>query len=266
MSDITKASPSGGIQLYERGQFALARQDPSVLREAFAANVGNSPSGVSAFDLIRINVPAGGGLAWNVPDLQGEPVAVAEIECVILFQGHRRAYWQLAFGDSGGGSPPDCSSLDGVKGIGFLPGDDKDKPPVVRECKTCPMAQWGSADKDLPAGKPKTNAQECSQRVYLFAVRKDDMLPIVIDLAPTSVGEMRQFMLRLVGRGIPCYGAVVGLKLKADRSNGGIMYSVVSPRLIARLDEAETTALKATAAELRPYFDKVGIETQEPQV
>lgn len=258
LSKPQQAQP-GQIAVYEGNPYAILRQDISALPAILSANVG--AEGINEFDMDRVGVPSGGGLAWSVPDLNGEPEAVPEIVGVILFHGDRRAYWSVSYDDSGGGSPPDCSSIDGRSGIGYIRGETKTETssPTVRNCKTCPMSQWGSETQK--PGKPPSNGQACCQRKVAFLLRENDVLPLIVDLAPTSIKTFNQFMLRLTSRGIPCYGAVVGLKLRMEQSSGGIKYSVVSPRLLASLSEADRTKMGGIASAMKPYFEKVGIQT-----
>lgn len=255
-------SDTKALATYDSGKFAILNQNISALPEILEANIGAGEE-INEFDMDRVGVPSGGGLSWSVPDISGEPQPVTELEGVVLLHGDRRSFWLVDFDNSGGGTPPDCSSKDAKRGYGKIRGDE-----VLRErtCRTCPMSQWGSADP----GDKDNNAQACTQRKILYFMREDDVLPLIVDLAPTSVGEFNRFMLRLTRAGVPSYGAVVGLKLKVEQSGGGIKYSSVKPRLIAKLDDDEMKRMKAVADAMRPYFVRTGVEggapAQEPTI
>jgi hypothetical protein len=88
------------------------------------------------------------------------------------------------------------------------------------------------------------------------------MLPIVIDLAPTSIKEFDRFMLRLTTAAIPSFGAVVGLSLKNETSGGGIKYSVVMPRLVAKLDADQANRIRGFRDVMKPKLEKIGIDVQ----
>lgn len=252
-------SKSSALAVYSGPKFEILKRDPESLPALLAANFSNF-DGINEFDMDRVGIPGGGGLAWSVPDLNGEPEAVPELKGIVLFHGDRRSYWQIGFDENGGGSPPDCSSLDGRTGTGIIRGQKKGvDAPTTRNCKTCPMSQWGSADLDLAAGKKPSNGQACTQRKVVFFLRQGDSLPLIIDLAPTSIKAFNQFMLRLTSKGLPCYGVEVGLKLRNETSNGGIKYSVVSPRLISTLSDADSETMAKVVSGLRPFFDKVGV-------
>lgn len=259
-----KDSDSNAIAIYDGEPYAIVRQDVSILPEILEANIGN-PENLNEFDLDRVSMPSGGGLAWMVTNIDGEPEPLSEIEGVILLHGDRRAYWSIGFNESGGGSPPDCSSMDAKTGVGRIPvhADLTIKSPNFelgevesRSCKTCPMSQWGSYDPD----KESDNRQACNQRKILYIIRKDDILPLVISLAPTSIRGFNQFMLRLTSRMIPSYGAIIGLKLRQESSSGGITYSVVHPRLISVLSDGDRARMKAAADAMRPFFDRTGVD------
>jgi hypothetical protein len=262
---------STSLAVYSGPKFEVLKRDPASLPALFAANI-SAADGINEFDMDRVSVPSGGGLAWSVPDLNGEPEAVAELKGVILFHGDRRAFWSVGFDESGGGGPPDCTSVDGRTGFGLIRGEVGTAcEPKSRVCKTCPMAAWGSADfdgdnkpitKKNPQGQlvpVHTNGQACTQRKVVFFLRQGDILPMVVDLAPTSIKSFNQFMLRLTSRGIPCYGAEVGLKLKNEQSGAGIKYSSVAPRLLSLLSDADAANMAKVAASMKPYFEQIGV-------
>lgn len=254
---------SNDLAVYKGEKFAILKQDVKALPDILAANIGDGS--INQSDMDRVGIPGAGGLAWSVPDINGEPEAVSDLIGVILMHGDRRAYWNIGFNESGGGSPPDCSSYDGRVGTGYIRGEEQVDAkgnriePKTRSCKNCPMSQWGSADTGDKNKKP-SNGQACTQRKLLFLLRQNDVLPIIVDLAPTSIKPFTQFMLRLTSRGIPCYGAVVGLKLRNEQSASGIRYSVVSPRLISVLSEEDVESMRKVADAMKPYFSQTGVE------
>ncbi len=251
-SSKSEGGAKNALTLYEDDAYAVIKQDIGALPELLEANIGDG--GIDEFDLPRTNIPGGGGLAWSVPDVNGEPEAVPDLVGVVLLHGNRRAYWQTDFEDTGGGTPPDCSSTDGKFGTGVLPGiDGEGAAPRRRVCKTCPMAQWGSSAKG--------DSQACSQRKLVYFMRPNEMLPLVIDLAPSSIKPFQRFMLTLASRGVQCTSAVVGLRLRNETQP--VKHSVVSPRLIAVLPEDQAGRMKEVATSLRPYFDQTGVEGAE---
>ena len=239
-------SKQTGIALYEGDQYEVLNTDLKDLPAIFEANLGGGE--ISEFDLDRVGIPAGGGLSWTVPDLNGEPDSVKELVGVVILHGNKRVYWSGSFDEAGGG-PPDCFSSDGTTGFGRLPSiDGEDAPAEKRACSSCPMAQWGS----LNPSDPQDNRQACSSRKMVYLIRPSDMLPLVLDLAPTSVRAFNRFMLRLTSKGVPSYAAVVRLGLQQE--SGPPKYSVIKPSLDSMLSKEQADGMKAVAESLRPYF------------
>lgn len=249
---------STALTVVSVSDYAIMQLGVSGIKEAVEANMVPG-EGIREFDLDRVGVPSGGGLAWTVIDDNGEPAPEMALDGVIILHGQRRVFYLQDFEDSGGG-PPDCSSLDGRVGTGRIVEDGDVS--GNRSCSLCPHAQWGSSRK-----YEGDKGQRCSLRRVVFLLRRGDVLPLVIDLAPTSYGVLNKFLLRLTSKAIPCYGAVVSLKLSSEQSNSGIKYSVVAPRLVARLSAEETAFMKGVSQSLKPFLDRtqsVGRPSQDP--
>jgi hypothetical protein len=204
--------------LAQRGEYRIATLATADLGELLAANLGSG--GMSAFDLDRVKVPAGGGTTWQVPSLEG-PDDCKFIDGIIVAWKTPRAYWKVPFDESGGGSPPDCSSPDGILGTG-KPGGP---------CKACPLNRFESAAKG--------DGKACKEVVQLFVVREGDMLPLVVSAPPSSIRNVRQYLRRLAGQGIIYYGAVTRLALTQARSGNGIVYSEIVPTFSRSLEGDE---------------------------
>lgn len=85
----------------------------------------------------RIKIPAGGGLAYEVPgDDPNSPDSAKDFSAVILYHHPINSYYKEKF--TGGNNPPDCSSLDGKLGIVAETGECK-------ECKSCRMPNLAAA-------------------------------------------------------------------------------------------------------------------------
>jgi hypothetical protein len=206
------------------GSFAaLAPSEEGVdLQEIVEINMG--PTGVDPSMLDRVKVPSGGSTIWEVPGLGDETEAEKELVGVIVGIQNVRSYFASKY--TGGNEPPDCSSSDGINGI---PSSDSIEG-YGGKCATCPKSQWGSAVDD--DGNP-TDGQACSQRKLLMLLRPDSMLPLVVNVPPSSLKELDKLLLRLTAKKVPFFGAVVSLKLIKEKSGGGIEYSKISPRSCA---------------------------------
>lgn len=213
----------------------------SALTEIMDENMGSD--GVQFFDLDRITLPAGGGIAWEVPTLDGAD-SLQSLEGIVVAWRAPRAYWAEALEESGGGQPPDCSSQDGVIGVGAY-GVDSETNPEGR-CDKCPMNEWGSGRDGRGKG--------CGESRQLFMLLPGRNLPVTVSLPVTSIAPFRKYMLRLAGEGIPYYGVITKLGLKKTETSGGIKYSVVEPKKGETLDAAGRAAAKSYGDTLKKSF------------
>ena len=94
----------------------------------------------------RIKIPAGGGLAYEVPgDDPDSPDSVKEFKAVILYHHPINCYYKEEY--TGGNNPPDCGSMDGKVGIDAETGECKNSRPFCR----CPRAVSASSVNTLCA-------------------------------------------------------------------------------------------------------------------
>lgn len=191
------------------------------LKEIVQANLGGG--GASRFDLDRITIPAGGGTMWTVPSLEG-PKGMASIKGIVLDCRQSRAYWSRPMEDSGG-TEPDCRSNDSLTGQGDPGGP----------CESCPHSQWGS--------DPKGEGQACKLKQNMLVLPEDSVLPIALDLPPSSIREWRKFALQLVKYRRPFWSAVIAIGLK--QVDKPVRHSVATFQVVTMLDEKETAAIVA---------------------
>lgn len=220
---------------------------PEVDPDAYAimfteGNVGDAlrenldGASLSMWDLARIRVPAGGGTTWIEPTVDGDQETKG-IEGVIVHMRTVRSMWRQEF--SGEGTPPDCSSTDGVTGMGDPGG----------ACRTCPYAAWGTSPKG-------TGAQACKQARLLFVLRPADLLPVVVAAPPSSLKAVKQYLLRLAGAGAPYHAVITRLELERTKNAGGIAYAQIVPRLIAKLAPPQAATFRAYGESLALTLDE----------
>jgi hypothetical protein len=193
---------------------ALAGDAAGVI-ETMRENLGNAK--LSAFNLDRIKMPSGGGIAWEVQTLEG-PSPEKALTGIIVYHRDVRTFWRSEY--SGEGNPPDCSSDDGLHGFGDPGGD----------CSACPFAQFDSG---------RNGGQACKQQKQVFLLMGDSMLPAVVNLPPTSLRPYRDFMLRL-GSARILYRHVE-VRIGLDKVQGGNVpdYSRATIAMTRRLNESE---------------------------
>lgn len=188
------------------GQFGILAV-PEAAKEITAAlreNVGD----VSLFDLAEIPMPAGGGTTWEITTLT-DSLAEKRLPGVILVAQDVRAYYSQSFEETGGQTPPDCSSPDGVTGFGSPGG----------ACAQCAFAQFGSGKEG--------RGQACQQRKQLLLLTPFSNLPFLLSVPPTSLKNLRQYLLALAGESQAYWGCVTALTLEKAANPAGIEYAKV---------------------------------------
>lgn len=224
-----------GKEMVPAKEFAVLQMESDVLQEVIAENLGDEQ--INEWDLDRIKMPSGGGIAFEVPTLEGVDSS-KELIGVIVFAKTVRAYWPDEY--SGGNDPPQCSSPDGVIGIG--------DPGVV--CERCPFNAWDS--------DPNGPGKACKEMKQLFIVPKEDLLPIVLTLPPTSLAAQKRYFLKLASKGVPYSKVVTKITLQKER-NEKAEYSSAVFALETRLDPESAEKISNYTDELRPSFERVPV-------
>ncbi len=218
---------------------ANAKEMAEIMRE----NLGGEQ--VTAGDLTRIRVPAGGGLQFVV---EGSDETLKAVEGIIIHIARRRAYWS---DPNPSGLAPDCTSTDMLRGIG-TPGGD---------CESCPYNQFGS--KARPDGK-EGRGKACKETKLFFVVRPGQILPEIVSIPPSSIKATRQYQLKL---GVPFWSVVTRLTLRKAVNKDGIGYAEIVCEKAGTLDAEMAQAMRQYAQSLGGVFDAAAaseIEDHEP--
>lgn len=246
-----KEAATPGAELVAAGdsEFAVVQftAEGGTLAEVLTENVGGSSTGV--FDLDRVKVPSGGGRAWELPTLEGDPDIQAVFEGIVVAWRDPRAYWSVPFDQTGGGTPPDCGSSDGVIGVGDPGG----------ECARCPLSQFGSDPRE------DSNAQACKQMRLMLILTPQSLLPFALFAPPTSIGPIRKYFLRLAGQGLGYNKVVTRFSLEKQQSGGGIDYSRIVPTMARRLEATEVPIITDYSAAIKGAFDTITVTARDVQ-
>lgn len=208
-------------------QYLALQEDAPDLGDIIRTNLGGEP--LTAFSLPRIKVPGSGGLFWELPDTEEDAAPVKELVGISVHYTHPRSWWEVSLDDSKERTPPDCYSPDGQFGIAITekgPGGD---------CQTCPYAQFGSAEKG--------SGQACKKKIMDFFLMEDSYLPYVIQVPTTSIKPIQDHFLASAGKGRFYYSMVSAFGLE-KRMASAYPYSVIKPRRVKQLDQAEETLVK----------------------
>jgi hypothetical protein len=206
-------------------------------------------------DLTKIVIPGGGSTVWQMPNpVGGKPANLEEITCVIVAFKDQKAFWKESIDDSGGGTPPDCRSLDMIHGIGdpggFCNGGTDAQP------EPCPFNEFKSANEGEGEGKA------CKDLRFLFILEGKSRIPKLLIVPPTSLKGMRRYFLDLAGQEIPFYGVITSLTLVQDKNKKGIKYSRVEASAVADLSEQELAIAKQFKEMIDPMIGNMVSQLQ----
>ena len=197
---------------------------------------------LSERDLPRIPVPPQGMKAWTIPSNEGEKYEEA-IRGILVKVTTPRAMWPASM-DEGGSSPPICSSPDGIKGAG-KPGGD---------CLACPFNAWGSAENG--------DGKACKEKRMLYILRKDSILPLVVQAPSTSIQNVKEYRMGLAGQKL-LYHAVE-TELTLERVDGKFPYGRIVLRNAGELPKEQQATVRQYTKAFGPLFQsKVELTADE---
>lgn len=157
------------------------------------------------FSFDRIKIPAGGGTAFEIPSADSEDSEmVKDITGVIVYNHPAFALYREKY--TGGNNPPDCSSFDGVNGIGNPGGN----------CADCPYNKFGSDN-----GKGKL----CKNKRILYILREGELFPIMLTLPTGSLKGFTNYVKSQLSKGRKISQVVTKISLKKASNADGIIYS-----------------------------------------
>lgn len=188
----------------------------------------------------RIKIPAGGGLAYEVPgDDPDSPDNVKEFKAVILYHHPINCYYKEEY--TGGNNPPDCGSMDGKLGIDAETG----------ECKNCAECEFNKF------GSGKNGAKACKQKRRIYLLREGEALPTILSLPTGSLGEFSKYVMRLLSKGRKTNGVVTKFTLKKAQNSGGINYSQAVFAVDRELTSEELANIVPMSEQVKAMANKV---------
>ena len=225
--------------------FLALQADATTTLSTIRENLGNDR--ITDRDLDRITIPLGGGVNWTVPTLEGEDT-VKTLDGIIVHWTAPRAYWATGM-ETGGNTPPDCSSRDGDVGYG-QPGG---------ACHLCPLDEWGTAEGG-------GGGKGCKEKRMLFLLRPTDLLPIVIQAPSTSIQPIKKYFLRLGSQAREYWSVFSQLSLERASNSTGIAFSRISVKSTGPVPEEQEEMLRAYRDAIKPiigYMVNDSIERDE---
>lgn len=218
---MTKESTA--LAVVEQAQFPIIGSDPQEIANLISENFGDET--FSPFDLDKIVVPGGGATTWEIPTIEGIKEA-KEFRGVIVIAQRARGYWQSE--GMADGTPPDCSSEDGVVGIGEPGG----------MCAKCPLAQANSSSKEDSKGAA------CKERRNLFVLLEGSMFPVMVQVPRTSIKNFNKYKAGVTGQMKSIHQVVTIFSLEKTKT-GGYTHSVVNFKMGGELPQEGYNVVKS---------------------
>lgn len=216
------------LTIYTAAQVPALATDAEEALEAIRENLGSIA--LTERDLERIKMPSGNTPAFMVRGEGGKPAMATEIDCVLVGITSRRVYWGAPFG-SGQQKPPECSSSDGIVGLGRYGRGGEGR--HNGDCATCPMNAWppeGSADRSKPCSEVRM--------LFFYPLGQQRALPMCLTVTPGSLQALKDYLLQDLGnKGKVYYRVVTRIGLTPAKNAAGIAYSQANFSHIGDLDE-----------------------------
>jgi len=235
---------SGEMKVFERTDF-LALVPGSDVAEAMEMN-RDGDEHFSERDLVSVKSPSGGGLFWTVKASNGEE-STKVLEGVVVFRCLRGNLWRS---DETGTEKPVLTSFDMKVAQLEIPWEEvpadmqevllkheltkseirKDSRFANVADEDLPRLFWWDGPNKLPycefgsSTKPGSKGKRAKDYQIIYLLRKNEGLPIRIQLGPTAIQPVRQFFNQMTD--VPFVRAVVKITLKEDVSPSGQKYSL----------------------------------------
>lgn len=192
----------------------------------------------------RVKFPSSGAQTFTLPGVEGEETAPV-LAGVVIAHHVTRAYWAAEYS---GGTPPNCSSLNGKVGQGDPGG----------VCSDCPLNQYGTALK----GEGKA----CKEMHRVYLLRPGETIPIILRLPPTSIKNFQRYATGLLRKNLSLKQVVTAFGLGKDKNKGGITYSKAEPTMVKLLEPEAQANVRGMAEELVQYITTVPVNAADYNV
>ena len=228
MANKAVKAPQGAVQVKDTAVIEYGSSSAN-LAQALAEEM----EGLNlTFD--RIKIPAGGGLAYEVPsDNPDSPDTVKEFKAVILYHHTVHSYYKDKY--TGGNTPPDCSSRNGRDGV--------DSDGVVHNCAECDFNKFGSAEDG--------NGKACKQKRRVYILRAGEALPILLSIPTGSLADFSKYISRVLSKGLKSNSVVTKFALKKAQNAGGISYSQAVLSIDRELRPEESAVIEPLAEQIK---------------
>lgn len=212
----------------------VALRADSDVREAMLANM-TPGEGLSASDLPRVSVPAGGGKNWNWQDAGNNDVTSKSIDGILVYFGVRGTLWGSE--EPQGKTSPVLVTYDLVTGIRINDEIGDLDPDKLEACRTGDRTyDWQRLVYNQFGTSKSGRGKRCKESRLLGILRQSEAWPLLVTAGPGSLKTVVPFVKRLP---VPHFRAVVSLTLDRVENAGGQPYSQIVPKLTGTLTREE---------------------------
>ncbi len=174
---------------------------------------------------------------------------VQDFQGIILDINRVNAWWEVGFDESGGGSPPQCFSMDGVK-----PSPLSEN----RQSTTCAECEQNKYGSDGGRGKA------CKNMKRVHVMLDGEFFPVRLTLPPSNLKAIDAYITNLTSKGFPYQLVKTNFTLTETSNKDGIKYSQITCKPVEYITDAEQAqAIKKLFMDLRPIMREQAIGVEE---
>lgn len=186
--------------------------------------------------------------------LNPDGTKVDSFEAIILDFNRCNAYWEEAFETSGGGSPPDCASMDSIS-VDMMASNIQT---TNGKCSGCKQNVFGTGKGGTGEGKA------CKNMMRVHLLFDGQLIPFRMTVPATSLATMDEYIPLVASKGIPfpCMRTKFSLVQKKQKK-GGALYSRLVAEMIEPVSLAEAQAIKAFVDDWKGMMRSQAIDSEE---
>jgi len=169
-----------------------------------------------------------------------------KFEGIILDTNRINAWWEESYDATGGGTPPDCFSMNGIE-----PDLNCNKPQGMK-CAECAKNKFGSGiGKE---GKP-SRGKACKNMKRVHVMLENEMLPHRLTLPPSNLKAIDMYISLLTSKGLPYQLVNTSFTLKKAQNKDGVAFSEIDLKNAGLITDPEkAVGLKQTLTEFKPIM------------
>lgn len=229
------------IDTVEQEDTYLALREGSGVAEALKWNTGGA--GMTAADLIRVPVPAGGSTTWSFTNARGQEESCKEIRGILALVAMQGVIWPSEQPEQG--RSPVIVTHDFVVATRVSEDIGDLDPAVLDEARTGDRTyDWKRLAYTKFGSAANGRGKRAKESRLLAILRNEEILPLLVNAGPGSLKGVETFVKRISSLGVPYFQTVVKLRLDKAVNKGGQAFSMIVPSLDRTLTAAEGAGIR----------------------